>query len=365
MTIGGVMKKKTDLRVLVTGPIAAELKAQIEEVAILEAHDGIYPLSSEEFIERLKNCSAVLCVFSDKIDEEVMKACPDIRIIANCAVGFDNIDIEAATRRGIVVTNTPGVLDNATADLAFTLLLSCARRIVECDSFIRAGKWERNEDCLMAGREITSKTLGIVGMGRIGEAVARRGRGFGMKIVYTRRGDEEKDKALQKELSATRLSLGELLKHSDFVSLHCPLNRSTHHLIGRAELAQMKASAMLINTARGAIVDESELVKALKEQKIAGAGLDVFEYEPAVSSELLTMKNVVLSPHIGSSTIETRAAMKLLAVDNLVSSLTGILPKNVVNKNVWPNFVSRMSKVLVIDDEDQAENQHQLSMPWS
>jgi glyoxylate reductase len=349
------MKKKTDLRVLVTGPISAELKAQIEEVAILDAHDGIYPLSTEEFVERLKNCSAVLCVFSDKIDEEVMKACPDVRIIANCAVGFDNIDIDAATRRGIVVTNTPGVLDNATADLAFTLLLSCARRIVE---------WDRTQDCLMAGREISGKTLGIVGMGRIGEAVARRGRGFGMKIVYTRRGDEEKDKGLQKELGATRLSLGELLKHSDFVTLHCPLNRSTHHLIGRAELAQMKSTALLVNTARGAIVDEIELVKALKEQKIAGAGLDVFEYEPAVSDELLTMKNVVLSPHVGSSTIETRLAMKSLAVDNLASALTGILPKNLVNKNVWPNFVSRMSKVLVIDD-DQAENQHQLSMPWS
>lgn len=361
------MKKNTGLRCLATGPIAADLKTQISEVAELDAHDDIYPLSREDFLERLKSCSAVLCVFGERIDAETMKACPDLRIIANVSVGFDNIDIEEATRRGIIVTNTPGVLDNATADLAFTLLLSCARRIVESDNFVREGRWDRTQDCLMAGREISGKTLGIVGMGRIGEAVARRGRGFGMKIVYTRRGDEEKDKALQKELGATRLSLGELLKHSDFVTLHCPLNKSTHHLIGRAELAQMKKSALLINTARGAIVDEVELAKALKEGRIAGAGLDVFEFEPKVTEDLLGMSNVILTPHIGSSTIETRAAMKALASENLISTLTGILPKNAVNKEVWPNFIARMDKVIVAldEDEDAAEQQHQLTMPWS
>ncbi|HEY9683342.1 MAG TPA: D-glycerate dehydrogenase [Oculatellaceae cyanobacterium] len=360
------MKKKTDLRCLASGPISAELKARILEVAELEANDDIYPLSSEVFVEKLKSCSAAICVFGEKIDAEVMKACPDLRIIANVAVGFDNIDVEEATRRGIIVTNTPGVLDNATADLAFTLLLSLSRRIVEADSYVREKKWERTEDCLLAGRELSGKTLGILGMGRIGEAMARRGRGFGMKIVYTRRGDEEKDKFLQKELGATRLSLGELLKHSDFVSIHCPLNRSTRHLIGRAELAQMKSTAMLINTARGAIINEVELVKALQEGKIAGAGLDVFEFEPTVTEELLTLKNVVLTPHIGSSTTETRNAMKALAVENLVSTLSGILPKNAVNREVWPNFIARMDKVIVLDeDEDTADNQHQLSMPWS
>ena len=351
---------------MASGPIGAELKAQVQAVADLDAHDDIYPMTAAEFQERLKSCSAVLCVFGERIDAEVMKACPDLRIIANVSVGFDNIDVEEATRRGIIVTNTPGVLDNATADLAFTLLLSLSRRIVEADNFVREKKWDRTQDCLLAGREISGKTLGILGMGRIGEAVARRGRGFNMKIVYTRRGDEEKDKMLQKDLGATRLSLGELLKHSDFVSIHCPLNRSTHHLIGRAELAQMKKSALLINTARGAIINEVELVKALEEQKIGGAGLDVFEFEPSVSEKLLTMSNVILTPHIGSSTTETRNAMKGLAVENLVSTLSGILPKNAVNKEVWPNFISRMDKVIVLDeDEDMAENQHQLTMPWS
>ena len=360
------MKKKTDLRCLATGPLGAELKAQIQEVAELDAHDDIYPMSQAEFAEKLKSYSAVIVVFGERIDAEVMKACPDLRIVINVAVGFDNIDIEEATRRGIIVTNTPGVLDNATADLAFTLLLSLARRIVEADTFVREKQWHGTQDCLLAGSEISGKTLGILGMGRIGEAVARRGRGFGMKVVYTRRGDEEKDKLLQKDFGATRLSLGELLKHSDFVSLHCPLNRSTHHLIGRAELAQMKKTSFLINTARGAIINESELVKALEENKIGGAGLDVFEFEPSVTEKLLTMKNVVLTPHIGSSTLETRAAMKSLAVENLLSILSGILPKNAVNKEVWPNFIARMDKVIMPDeDEDAAENQHQLSMPWS
>jgi glyoxylate reductase len=360
------MRRKLELRCLATGPIAAELRSRIEETTILDARQDIYPLAPETFLEKLKGASAVICVFGEKIDAKIMGECPDLRIIANVAVGFDNIDINEATKRGIIVTNTPGVLDNATADLAFTLLLSLARRILESDNYVRSNSWQRPQDCLMAGSEITGKTLGIVGMGRIGEAVARRSSGFGMKVVYTRRGDEEKDKALQKDLNATRLSLGELLKNSDFVSLHCPLNGSTHHLIGRAELAQMKNTAFLINTARGAIIDESELVRALKEKRIAGAGLDVFEFEPRVSEELLKMTNVVLTPHIGSSTTETRNAMKALAVENVLCALGGMLPKNIVNKEVWPHFVTQMNKIIpAYEEDDLTENQHQLSMPWS
>jgi len=361
---GGVMKKKTDLKCLVTGPISEELKKQIDQVANLDAHDGIHPLAPDQFLDRLKDASAVLCVLGDRLSEEVIAQCSDLRVIANVAVGFDNIDIAEATQRGIVVTNTPGVLDNATADLAFSLLLACARRILDGDRYVRDHQWTGWEDCLMAGSEITGKTLGIVGMGRIGEAMARRGRGFGMKIVYTRRGDEEKDKKLKKELEATRVSLGELLKNSDFVSLHCPLNSSTHHLIGRAELAQMKTTAFLINTARGGIIHEAELVRALQEGRIAGAGLDVFEFEPNVSEEFLSMKNVLLTPHIGSSTRETRDAMKALAVDGLVSAMSGIPPKHFVNKEVWPRFLERMEKV-ILPEEETNDSQPQLSMPWS
>jgi glyoxylate reductase len=355
--------RKIDARVFATGTLADELSDRIVDIAELEVWYEPSIVPEDLLIEKLQNCCAVVCVRGDKINAKVMDACPELKLVANVAVGYDNVDMAEANKRGILVTNTPGVLDNATADLAFGLLLACARRIAEGDRYVREGHWQGFKEDLLLGTEISGKTLGIVGMGRIGEAMARRGRGFGMQILYTRKGDEEKDKRLTKEHSAQRVSLGEILKRSDFVSIHCPLNQSTKHLIGRAELAQMKRRSILINTARGAVINEKELVLALQEGKVAGAGLDVFEFEPEVSQELLALPNVVLAPHIGSATHETRLAMKTLAVENLLSALEGIVPRNAVNKDTWPAFIKRMSEVIVADEEESSDAQP--AMPWS
>ena len=264
-------------------------------------------LSKGEIIERLKGMDGMVCLLTDAIDGEIMDAEPNLKVISNYAVGFNNIDVDAATERGIPVTNTPGVLTETTADFAWALLMAIARRVVEADKFTREGKFKGWRPQLLLGSDVYGKTIGIVGMGRIGQAMARRARGFDMNILYY---DEYRpDPEVEKELGPTYVPFDELLQKADYVSIHVPLMESTHHLIGERELKLMKKTAYLINSARGPIVDEKALVKALQEKEIAGAGLDVFEDEPELAPGLAELDNVVLAPHIASATIETRSKM--------------------------------------------------------
>lgn len=290
-------------------------------------------LTREELLQAVKGKDGILCLLTDKIDAEVFDAAgPQLKVVSNYAVGYDNIDVNEATKRGIVVTNTPGVLTETTADLAWALILATARRIVEADKFTRAGKYEGWAPMLFLGQDVYGKTLGIIGMGRIGQAVARRAKGFNMKVLYNdiRRIPEE----LEKELNATFVSLDELLEQSDFVSLHTYLSPETYHLINEERLRKMKKTAYLINTSRGPVVDESALVRALKEGWIAGAGLDVYEFEPKLVPGLAECENAVLLPHIASASIETRTKMATMAAENLLAVLAGKMPPNPVNPEV-------------------------------
>ncbi|PNV80023.1 MAG: D-glycerate dehydrogenase [Fervidicoccus sp.] len=288
-------------------------------------------------LKKASEVDAMVTLLTDKIDRELLDRAKNLRIIAQYAVGFDNIDIRYATEKGVYVTNTPEVLTHATADLAMALLLAVTRRIVEADSFVRNGEWERSRTgwhpLMLLGMELNGKILGVIGMGRIGREVAKRARSFGMKIVYydlRRLPQEEED-----SLGAKFLDLEELLSTSDVVTIHANLTEETRHLINEQRLRLMKPTAYLINVARGAIVDTNALVKALKEGWIAGAGLDVFEEEPLPAShELTKLKNVVLAPHIGSATIEARNAMAEKVALNLIEFLNGRVPPDLVNKDV-------------------------------
>jgi glyoxylate reductase len=290
-------------------------------------------LSKGEIMERLKGMDGMLCLLTDEIDGEIMDAEPNLKVISNYAVGFNNINVDEATKRGIPITNTPGVLTETTADFAWTLLMGIARRLVEADKFTRAGKFKGWRPRLLLGSDIYGKTIGIVGMGRIGQAMARRAKGFNMNILYY---DEYRpDAKLEKELGITYAPFDELLQKSDYVSIHVPLMESTHHFIGERELKLMKKSAYLINSARGPIVDEKALVKALKEKEIAGAGLDVFEDEPELAPGLAELDNVVIATHIASATVETRSKMATMAAEGCLSVLKGEKPVNLVNEDVW------------------------------
>lgn len=290
-------------------------------------------LSKGEIMEQLKGMDGMLCLLTDEIDGEIMDAEPNLKVISNYAVGFNNINVDEATKRGIPVTNTPGVLTETTADFAWTLLMGIARRLVEADKFTRAGKFKGWRPRMLLGSDIYGKTIGIVGMGRIGQAMARRAKGFNMNILYY---DEYRpDAKLEKELGITYVPFDELLQKSDYVSIHVPLMESTHHFIGERELKLMKKSAYLINSARGPIVDEKALVKALKEKEIAGAGLDVFEDEPELAPGLAELDNVVIAPHIASATVETRSKMATMAAEGCLSVLKGEKPVNLVNEDVW------------------------------
>ena len=297
----------------------------------LEIYEGDAPPTKEEIIAGVKGKDALICLLTDKIDAEIMDSSPNLKIIANYAVGIDNIEIEEATKRGIIVTNTPGVLTETVADLTWALLMAIARRIVEGDNFMRQKKFKGWAPLLMLGADIYGKTLGIIGAGRIGRAVARRAQGFNMKILYySRRRNEEMEK-----YNAKFVDLHTLLKESDFVSLHIPLTKETYHLIGEKELKLMKPTAYLINTARGKCIDEKALIKALKNKWIAGAALDVFENEPSISDELVELENVVLTPHIGSASYETRSQMAEMVAKNVLMALEGKLPPNCVNPEAW------------------------------
>lgn len=291
----------------------------------ISPHDR--PASREEILEGVAGRDGVLCHLTDRIDDEVLAAAaPRCRVFANYAVGYNNIDIAAATRHGIAVTNTPGVLTETTADLAWSLLMSVARRIVESDRFLRTGRWDGWGPMQFLGHDIQGATLGVVGAGRIGQAVARRATGFSMRILYASRRDCPEMAAL----GARRVELDALLCESDFVSLHVPLTPETRHLVGPRELGLMKPSAYLINTARGPVVDEAALVEALRARQIAGAGLDVYENEPLPAPGLVELDNVVCVCHLGSATEATRSRMSVMAAENLLAAMRGEAPPNLV-----------------------------------
>ncbi|MCD6571979.1 MAG: D-glycerate dehydrogenase [Thermoplasmata archaeon] len=289
-------------------------------------------LTKNEIISNLKDRDGLLCLLTDKIDRDVIFSNPRLKAISNYAAGYDNIDIKAATERKIPVTNTPDVLTETTSELAWALLFAVARRIVEGDRFTRDGKFRGWAPLLMLGQDISGKALGIIGAGRIGTAFALKSKGFNMKVLYVSR---RRNEILEKELNAKKVDLHTLLKNADFVSLHVPLTSETRHLIGEKELRMMKRNAVLVNTSRGAVIDEKALVKALKKRWIFGAGLDVYENEPEINRELIKLDNVVLEPHIGSATMETRTRMAVMAAENLIISLEGKKSKNCVNPEVF------------------------------
>ncbi len=305
----------------------------VKERCNAEVNEADTALPKGALISKLQGKRGLICLLTDTIDEEVFQKCPDLRVVSNVAVGYNNIDVKAATRYRVMVTNTPGVLDDTTADFTWALLMATARRVVEADRYVREGKFTEWRLILFLGQDVHHKTLGIVGLGRIGKAVARRAKGFDMRILYTdvKRADE----ATERELGAIFVDKETLLRESDFITLHVPLFPETTHYISQAELNMMKPTAILVNAARGPVVDEKALVKALKERRIAGAGLDVFEREPLVEPGLLELDNVVLAPHIASASVETRNRMALMAAENCVAALTGKRPPNLVNAEVW------------------------------
>jgi glyoxylate reductase len=306
-----------------------------------------------QLLESARNIDGLICLLTDQIDQEVITTAPRLKVIANVAVGYNNIDLAAAQKREIYVTNTPDVLTDATANLTWGLILAVTRRIVEADAYLRAGKFSGWDLDLLLGSGLTGKTLGIIGYGRIGRAVARRATGFGVSVIYCGREDiafrddpQHNAHLLSRQtaavtgafnqsarldgLSARRATFNQLIETSDIISLHVPLAAATQHLIDRTALDRMKSTAYLINTSRGQVIDEKALIDALQAGKIAGVGLDVYENEPEVSLPLLTMDNVVLLPHLGSATRETRTAMALLAVENAIDALSGRVPRSVV-----------------------------------
>ncbi len=289
----------------------------------------------EVLLEKVREADALVSLLSDRIDEELFDNAPKLRIIAQYAVGYDNIDLEEATRRGIYVTNTPDVLTEATADFAWTLLLAAARRLVDAEGFVRSGEWKRKgvawHPLMYLGHDVHGKTIGIVGFGRIGQAVAKRAKGFSMGILYnsrTRKPEKER------ELGAEFKPLDSLLEESDFVVLAVPLTKDTYHLMNEERLKCMKRNAILVNISRGKVIDTNALVKALREGWIAGAGLDVFEEEPYYNKELFRLRNVVLAPHIASATYGARNAMAELVARNLIAFAMGEIPPTLVNKDV-------------------------------
>ncbi|APV49897.1 D-glycerate dehydrogenase [Betaproteobacteria bacterium GR16-43] len=291
------------------------------------------PWSPDQIAEKLAGCSAAMSTVLCKFDESVFARNPQLKVVSNIAVGYNNIDVAAATKRGIRVTNTPGVLDDTTADLTWALLMAAARRIAEADAWVRRGDWKVAFGMhSFLGNDVHHATLGIIGMGRIGQAIARRALGFDMTVLYNNRTRlAESD---EKRCNATLVDRDTLLAKSDFVVVMAPYSPATHHLIGAAELAKMKPTAILVNTARGGVVDDAALVEALRERRIAGAGLDVFEGEPKLNAAYLALPNVVLTPHIGSATRATRVTMCETAIANLTAVLDGRAPPNLVNKDV-------------------------------
>ena len=297
----------------------------------VRVHESETKPTAGEIAAAAAGCAGIVGLVRDSIDAALMDRLPGLRAIANYGVGYDNIEVEAATARGILVTNTPDVLTDATADLTFALLLAVARRLGEGEAMVRAGEFHGWSPAMLVGADLAGATLGLVGFGRIAAAVGRRARGFGMQLLHTARHDHAEAEAL----GSRRVELDELLATSDFVSIHVPLTDETRHLIGAEALRKMKPTAYLINTARGPIVDEAALGEALATGVIAGAGLDVYEREPEVHASLLTLRNVVLLPHLGSASVGAREGMSRLAAANLIAALSGERPPNLLNPEAW------------------------------
>ncbi|KAA5546082.1 D-glycerate dehydrogenase [Roseiconus nitratireducens] len=316
-------------RIFLTRRLPPQTMRRLDESATLLSVDLDRPLRPEELAEGIRDADGLICLLTDKIDGELLDANPDLKVVSNYAVGFNNIDLQAATERHVAVTNTPDVLTDCTADMAWALLMTSARRVLEGDRLVRSGQWSGWGPLQLLGTEVTGSTLGLVGFGRIAQAVAQRAKAFQMRILYWNRTRLSPQR--EAELGVEYRELDELLPECDFVSIHVALCDQTRHLISAPQFAAMKSSATLINTARGAVVDEEALVAALQRSDIAAAALDVYEHEPEVQAPLLEMDNVVLAPHLGSATINTRTKMGNLALENCLAACRGERPPNLVN----------------------------------
>jgi len=319
-------------KVLVSRKVFDEALALISRQFEVESNQRDVPFTPTQLVKKLQGKSGAIVLLTDTIDDRLLAQCPDLKVLCNVAVGYNNIDVKAATRRGVMICNTPGVLDDTTADFTWTLLLATARRVVESDKFFRSGKWTGWGLMQFTGYDVHHKTLGVVGFGRIGKGVARRAKGFDMRVIYT---DVQRvDEATEREYGVMYVDKRTLLRESDFVSLHIPLFPETRHYLSGPEFALMKKTAILVNAARGPIVDEKALAKALREGKIAGAGLDVYEREPKCERALISMKQVILAPHTASASIETRTKMAMMAAQNCIAGVNGQRPPNIVNPEV-------------------------------
>lgn len=318
--------------VLISKHIYGEAVAFLRESVRVDYHDSDEGLPARDLRQRLSGKAGLVCQLTDRVDALLMDAAPGVKVISNVAVGFDNIDIPAATERGIMCTNTPGVLTNTTADLAFALILAAGRRLGEAERYLRAGRYKQWRVDLLTGWDIWGATLGVFGMGRIGQAVARRARGFNMRVLYY--DPFRQSEKVERELGVEYVQKDELLVRSDFVTLHCALTPETRHLISTSELQLMKPNAVLVNSSRGPVVDEAALANALATGTIAAAGLDVYENEPHVHPQLLELENVVIVPHIASASIRTRTRMCMLAAENMLAGLAGRRPPNILNPEV-------------------------------
>ncbi|MEA3155432.1 MAG: glyoxylate/hydroxypyruvate/2-ketogluconate reductase [Betaproteobacteria bacterium] len=316
-------------KILVTREVFDETLEYLREHCDVDANQEDMALAPDALMKRLADKEGVICSLTDRIDAALLERCPKLKVVANIAVGYNNIDVPACSARGIMATNTPGVLDDSTADLAWTLMLGAARRITEVERYVRNGEWKGWRLKQWLGIDVHHATLGIIGMGRIGQAIARRAAGFDMRVLYHNR--KRVDEEIERKLNTRWVSLDELLGKSDFVVLQVPYSPETHHLIGAAQLSKMKRNAILINSTRGGVVDDQALISALRNGTIRAAGLDVFENEPKLNPAFLDLDNVVLAPHIGSSTEATRRAMAMTAAKNAVAVLIGSTPPNLIN----------------------------------
>ena len=319
-------------KILATHRLFEEPRAKLAEHFDVEYWSDSDRPTRAEVLRRVADKQGLICLLTEKIDEELLAAAPHLRSVANVAVGFDNVDVDACTRHNVAASNTPGVLDETTADFAWTLLMAVARRLIEGDALVRSGGWKGWNLDQLCGADVWGKTLGILGFGRIGRAVARRASGFGMRVIYSDavRAPSE----IERELRAEYMERDAILAQADFISLHVPLLPETRGLIGPRELALMKPTAFLINTSRGPVVQEAALITALEQRQIAGAALDVYEREPEVGHGLLR-PNVVLAPHLASGSLETRTRMAMMAVENTIALFEGRRPPNILNPAVW------------------------------
>jgi glyoxylate reductase len=319
-------------QVFVTHPLFEAPRALLAAHCDAQFWPGPARPSREELQSAIAAADGLVCMLTDRIDDALLAAAPRLRVVANVAVGYDNLDVPALTRRKIAATNTPGVLDETTADLAWALLMAVARRIVEADALARSGQWRMWELDQFCGGDVWGKTLGVIGFGRIGRAVARRAQGFGMRVIYS--SGHRASSEVERELRAEHVALDALLREADFITLHVPLNDGTRHLVSAPQFAAMKPTAYLINTARGPVVDEAALIEALSAGRIAGAGLDVYEHEPDIPDGL-RRANVVMTPHIGSASIETRTKMAMIAAENIIEFFAGRRPPTLLNPEVF------------------------------